>query len=353
METSIALERILIQYFQCSYNRIDFIARFVLSLIQVKDVNLTQIATSLNPDKSITTNYRRIQRFISGFSFECEMVLRFVLEHLPKQEELVLCLDRTNWKFGKLNINIMAITAAHRGTGFNLLWTLLAKQGNSNQAERISLIKKLLRFIPAPRIKALVADREFIGKDWFAFLVKKDITFHIRIRQNMLTDLNETGSHIFVLFAPLPPGEALTLHQPQFICGQWVKVTGMKLESGEYLIIVTNGNPKHSLTLYAQRWEIEMFFKAIKKTGFDFESTHLQDLERISTLLALVTIAFTWAHKLGEYLHDHVKPITIKKHGYLAQSFFRYGLDYLRSILNHYHCRFHDFLFSLTLLTCI
>lgn len=93
-------------------------------------------------------------------------------------------------------------------------------------------------------------------------------------------------------FLNLSQGQALSLHNRHFICGQWLFVTGMKLDKGDYLLIVTNANPKDSLSFYAQRWEIEQFFKAIKKTGFDFEATHLTDLDRINTLLSLVIIAF-------------------------------------------------------------
>ena len=352
METSIALEKILVQYFEGTKHRIDFIARFVLSLIQVKRVVLSEIATSLNPEYENKTNYKRIQRFMSGYSFAIKEVARFVLEQLPKQDDLVLSLDRTNWKFGKLNINIMAIGAAHRGTAFNLMWMLLAKQGNSNQDERIAFIKTLLTVIPSNAIKALVADREFIGAKWFKFLNDQNLKFHIRIRKNMLADSEVKGQHLMKFFVNLAVNEPLTLHKRYLIGGQYLSVTGMKLSDGDYLIIVTNANPKESLQLYKQRWEIETFFKAIKKTGFDFEATHLTDLDRISNLLALVTIAFTWAHRMGEFLNDMIKAIKIKKHGYRALSFFRHGCDYLRSIINHYAHRLDDFYHSLTVLTC-
>jgi hypothetical protein len=275
-----------------------------------------------------------------------------VLGQFPKAEKKVLCLDRTNWCFGKLSINIMALGLAHQGTAFGLLWSLLAKLGNSNQLERIALMKRLFKLLPAEQIKALVADREFIGKDWFAFLQVEQIKFHIRIRKNMLTEVGDVPGYIYALFKHLPQGQALTLHKRHFICAQWLYVTGMKLEGGDYLLIVTNANPKESLVLYAQRWEIEQFFKAIKKTGFNFETTHLTNLDRIDSLLSLVTIAFVWAHRCGEHLHTYVKAIKCKKHGYLAQSFFRYGLDYLRSIISHLHLKVLEFRHALMLLSC-
>ena len=256
METSIALEKILVQYFQSSCHRIDFISKFVLSLIQVKSVQLSQIATSLNPDYRKETNYQRIQRFIAEYRFEPQAIATFVLEQLPKQEDLVLCIDRTNWKFGVVNINIMAFGIAYRGTAFNLMWVLLPKQGNSNQEERIAFTKKLLTVLPLSSVKAIVADREFIGCEWFHFLCEQKIDFHIRIRKNMLAEVETQSLHVFKLFANLPVNQPLTLHQRYLICGQSLSVTGMKLKDGNYLVIVTNDNPKDSLALYKDRWEI-------------------------------------------------------------------------------------------------
>jgi len=81
-----------------------------------------------------------------------------------------------------------------------------------------------------------------------------------------------------------------------------------------------------------RRWKIETLLKALKSQGFDFDATHLIELDRIEKLLALLAIAFCWAHLLGEWLHEQ-KPIPIKSHYRPATSIFRYGLDWLREIL--------------------
>ena len=51
--------------------------------------------------------------------------------------------------------------------------------------------------------------------------------------------------------------------------------------------------------------------------------------------MALLAIAFSWAHKVGEWRHTFVKPLRIKKHGRPEQSLFRYGLDHLTDNLLH------------------
>ena len=82
--------------------------------------------------------------------------------------------------------------------------------------------------------------------------------------------------------------------------------------SGEYLIIRSSDASRVTTILgdYKRRWEIETLFKALKSQGFDFAATHLTELDRIEKLLALLAIAFCWAHLLGEWLHEQ-KPILI------------------------------------------
>jgi hypothetical protein len=106
----------------------------------------------------------------------------------------------------------------------------------------------------------------------------------------------------------------------------------MRLENGELLVVATQRAPKSAIADYAKRWGIETLFGMFKTRGFCLESTHLTDAERLSKLLALLSLALCWAILIGEWLHQ-LKPISIKKHGRKAKSIFRYGLDHLRNIV--------------------
>ena len=85
---------------------------------------------------------------------------------------------------------------------------------------------------------------------------------------------------------------------------------------------------KSDINILMLRWEIECLFGCFKGRGFNFEDTHITDKERIKKLVALLAIAFTWAHRTGEWQNEQ-RPIKIKKHGRPAVSLFRYGLDFL------------------------
>jgi hypothetical protein len=45
--------------------------------------------------------------------------------------------------------------------------------------------------------------------------------------------------------------------------------------------------------------------------------------------VAILSIAFCWAHLTGEWRHRHEKVIPLKKHGRPQYSLFRYGLDWI------------------------
>ena len=268
---------------------------------------------------------------------------------LHSQKSYSLCLDRTNWKFGKLHINILTLAFAHEGVAVPLLWSLLPKAGNSATQERIALLERLLTFLPSEQLEVLLADREFIGSEWFAYLCKQELPFVIRVPKDALGD---GWFKLFGFFQHLPMGEHKVLKQRYAIFGHELALAGARLSDGEYLIVVTNRSPGQALASYAQRWQIECLFKALKSSGFDFEATHLRHLDRISTLLVVVSLAFLWALKIGEFVHTRRKPVPLKSHGRKKKSLFRTGLDYLRHLLSNSVTRSRELDNCFRLLSC-
>jgi hypothetical protein len=67
----------------------------------------------------------------------------------------------------------------------------------------------------------------------------------------------------------------------------------------------------------------------------------------------LLALAFCWAHVVGEWL-SRQKALKTKKHGRLAVSIFRYGLNHLRRILCNLSDRFQQIAFRqvIQLLSC-
>jgi hypothetical protein len=68
------------------------------------------------------------------------------------------------------------------------------KAGCSSTAERKALFDRFLQIVPAEKIRAFVADREFISAEWLGFLAGRDVPFVIRIRSSRKVSLGETSS---------------------------------------------------------------------------------------------------------------------------------------------------------------
>ena len=101
------------------------------------------------------------------------------------------------------------------------------------------------------------------------------------------------------------------------------------------MIVLTNRTTNNAISIYLLQWEIESLFQSLKGRGFRFEETHITHLECIKKLTALLSIAFCWAHKSGEWRAQN-KPIRMCKHRDNLRpqnSYFRYGFDWLRDTL--------------------
>lgn len=55
----------------------------------MRTVNLTEVALALNPGAKAASNYRRIQRFLAGFTVDFEAVARLMLALAPVKDGLL------------------------------------------------------------------------------------------------------------------------------------------------------------------------------------------------------------------------------------------------------------------------
>lgn len=264
----------------------------------------------------------------------------------------ILSTDRTEWSFGQTRFNILMLGVVHNGVAYPLLWTMLDKKGNSNSDERMDLLDRFEQIFPNTEIAYISGDREFVGKQWLTYLLLEPaISFRLRIKKSDRISDGKNQLRASIVFANLKPGQTQVLSGRRWVWGRLVYVSALCLDDGELLIIITPDPTSSAVSDYAQRWGIETLFGIFKTRGFCLESTHFTDAQRLSKLIALMSIALCWAVKTGEWLHQH-QPIKVKKHGRKAKSIFRYGFDHLRSIVIDLDLKQIEFLNSLQFLSC-
>ena len=135
------LNSILNNHFEGKINkaRVKLITMVIIALCKVQTVNFNKLSKAFDSESKADSSLRRIQRFIANFNIDSNMIAKLIFSLLPSKEKLILSIDRTNWKFGKIDINIFMLGVVYKGVAFPLLFTMLHKRGNSNSQERINL----------------------------------------------------------------------------------------------------------------------------------------------------------------------------------------------------------------------
>ena len=175
--------------------------------------------------------------------------------------------------------------------------------------------------------------------------------FRIRIWESELLSDGQKSLKTTIVFQDLQPHQSKGLSGKRRLWGQWLYLAGLRLGDGSLLVVATNDEPNTAISDYALRWGVENLFGCLKTRGFCLEATQIRDPERLKKLIALLTLAFCWAHQVGEWMVEQ-RPIPIKNHGRKARSIFRIGLDYLRRILLNLDTRQAQFVQVLNLLSC-
>jgi hypothetical protein len=257
-----------------------------------------------------------------------------------KGKKIYLAMDRTNWCWGKQAINIFTLSVICGSVAIPIFWSILPTKGNSSFEQQRALITRVIGIFKKKNILGLLADREFGNGDLLRWLRKENIAFYIRIKNGALVRENQkdkSGWAIKKAFSYLNPKEQGCLEKQVKIYGNIVYVAAGRSEKGELMIVVTNQPPKEAINIYLKRWGIETLFSCLKGRGFNFEDTHMTKHDRIAKLMALLTVGFCWALKLGQWaVTKKIMQLKLKKFqdGERPQkSLFRLGLDFIREIL--------------------
>ena len=103
---------------------------------------------------------------------------------------------------GKRNINILMLAIVYRGIAIPILWTLLNKTWKFRYERAHCFDSTLYSHFGKDRIVNVFADREFIGEQWFTWLIEQDINFCIRVKNFIVTNHLGKNHKISDLFLP-------------------------------------------------------------------------------------------------------------------------------------------------------
>lgn len=186
----------------------------VTAIIQVRSTSLYKCKDKMKniSQKKKTqadSHYKKLLRFfaLSGMEKFCDCLFMFLFTLMGGEANL-LVMDRSNWKRGKKNINLLTMGVLWNQCFVPLVWKQLNKRGNSNFSERKVLVQRFVKLWKkmgkSVKNMVLVADREFIGPQWLNYLHKEGIFFVFRLRENMRLGEIEPGSKKNASYGDMP-----------------------------------------------------------------------------------------------------------------------------------------------------
>ncbi len=324
-------------HFGLSKTRLETLVVLLVGLANGRTVNLSHLASQFPGDAQHKSKYRRLQRFFQYICLDSDIAARLVVRMLNLERPKLLALDRTNWKLGSRDVNVLVLAIVTRRFRVPLMWVLLDHAGNSATVQRIALMERYLRLFGVASIEALLADREFIGTEWMEFLLENNIPFAIRLKEDMLIRLEEGSLRQFRTLLRKRRRGAWEgwLNGMEATPANRLRIAAKRVRGGELLIVATSlDEAGRGLNLYRKRWGIECLFADAKTRGLNIEDTHITDPDKLATLLVVIALAVTWAYRCATRVMGR-KAISRKRHGRREKSWFRTGLDALRNWILH------------------
>lgn len=178
------LQKILIPQVPLGKSRLETLCMLLLGMINARTMNLTHIASERSSRVMVASTYRRLQRFFQYVRLPEDWSVGVMISLLDNPRPWHLCLDRTNWRIGNTDVNVLVLAVITTKFRVPLMWTLLPHSGNSTTAQRIALMKRYLAHCSASTVRELLADSEFIGQDMVRFSGRE---------QDPLRNLHEGG----------------------------------------------------------------------------------------------------------------------------------------------------------------
>ena len=247
---------------------------------------------------------------------------------------LLLVLDRTHWQLGQTDLHLLCLGLVFQGASIPLISLSLQRPGNSHTREQKQVVRQALPYLKGSTC-CLLADREFIGKDGFQFLLRqRDVSFVIRIRCSSWVTLDDGQlRHLASITRYWKRGLTRTFYNVTLYRSRRLNLVVHLPLKGDPLLLITNRSDLDQVVAtYGQRWSIEIAFGFLKSKGFHWEETRLTQPTGLTLLIGLLAVGLLWCLLIGLQQHQQ-KPIVKKKHGRRAISLFRFGSDRLQQLI--------------------
>jgi hypothetical protein len=108
------------------------LSALLVALLATTSVNLVRLSEAMPGGAKAESCRQRLLYFLKHARLPPEAFAHSMAALIPAPRPWVLALDRTDWKVGKVSINLLVLSVCFAGVGFPLLWMALP-EGASNE----------------------------------------------------------------------------------------------------------------------------------------------------------------------------------------------------------------------------
>lgn len=314
-------------------------ALLVIGLYLSGSVHLAHVVRRLPLSGQDLSLVNRLRRFLDNPRVDVwawyRPVAALLLGRLAGQS-VWLVIDGTKVGFGH---HLLMVGVLYHGRTLPVAWSVHpGSRGCTKAAKQIALLERVLTVLPPTSPVLLLGDAEFGTVPLLRWLKGQHWDFVIRSKGcHMVSWPDQPWVKLAAL--ALQPGETRCIGWVQFthkhqMADLWLV---MHWAAGEdepwYLLSTQPLSARRVINTYKRRMWIEEMFGDLKGHGFDLETTHLRDPDRISRLVWGVCMAFVWLIATGSWVVKRGLRRRVDCKSRRDKSYFRIGWDWVARCL--------------------
>ena len=280
----------------------------IVGLYQAMHVHLSAIIRKWPLSAKNPSLWRRLERFLSNPAVRVRewyapVARQWVQEATASLGEIRLLVDGTKVGFGH---QLLIVCLAFRRRAVPLAWTWVAcRRGHSSAPVQQALLAYVRSLLPKGIPVILAGDSEFGSIALIRQL--RRWRWHYVLRQKGSHRVRCKGSRRWPSFVQLVSRPGQSIWWPEaFLTQQWRYPTSLLAfwapgEKTPWLLATNLPDARMARQVYQRRMWIDEMFGDLKKHGVDLESTHLNQMARLSRLTLLVALVYLWLISVGAH----------------------------------------------------
>ena len=313
------------------------LAWMISGIVGSKRTNYPEIAKKCPDGNKPTSREKRFSRWVINDRVDCETYFApFALALLLSLTTgtLVLAIDGSEVGLGCL---ALMVSVVYKGRALPLGWVVVkGNKGHFPEETHVALVEEVAQLTPPEADVIFLGDGEFDGITLQQTVASYGWHYVCRTANDIV--LTDDGDKFKGQELGLRPGDCISLpavlftreqYGPVHVIAWWAKVYKKPI------FLVTNLElAQEACFWYKKRFRIETFFSDQKSRGFHLHKSHLDEPERLATLMIAACLAYIWMVYLGAFASHTGWDKIIHRTDRCDLSLFQLGLALLEHFLN-------------------